>query len=73
MKPDDPRLKTLKLRPPTPREYAGQWIAWNEDHTRIIANGKDLAEVEQAALAAGCDDPIFEKALPADAYFVGGA
>ena len=73
MKPDDPRLKDLGLLPPTPPEYAGQWVAWNEDHTRIIAHGEDLARVERDAFAAGCADPIFEKALPADSYFVGGA
>lgn len=61
MKPDDPRLKSLNLTPPAPPEYHGQWVAWSEDHSRIVAHGMKFDEVCEAAHAAGCEDPILQK------------
>ena len=29
---------------PVPLEYAGQWLAWNEDCTEILAHGSDMSE-----------------------------
>jgi hypothetical protein len=59
LKPDDPRLKD---RPrPAPVEYAGQWVAWNEDRTEIIAHGTDVAAVREAAIAAGHPMALLEK------------
>jgi hypothetical protein len=45
---------------PVPAEYAGRWIAWNREHTQIIADGATLSEVCDKAKAAGCDEPILQ-------------
>jgi hypothetical protein len=56
---------------PIPAEYAGQWIAWNDDHTEILAHGGNLGDVRQQALQRGCVCPILQR-LP-NGPFVGGA
>lgn len=58
--------------PAVPRKYAGQWIAWDHDHTRIIASGTTYAEARDAAVAAGESDPLLDKIPRADVRFVGG-
>ena len=57
--------------PIVPLEYAGKWIAWTHEHTRIIASGRTFQEANDAAKAAGEADPIFAKAPKADVRFVG--
>ena len=51
-----PLLKTIEvggtLRPVVPREYAGKWVAWSLDGTRIVAVGRSVSEVEKRAKAA---------------------
>lgn len=56
---------------PAPAEYAGEWVAWNEDETRIVAHGTELAKVRAAAVAAGVDDPIFQKVRRPNAVHLG--
>jgi len=46
---------------PVPAEYAGQWVAWNEHRTGILAHGRRMPEVRQAAIALGCPRPILQK------------
>jgi hypothetical protein len=58
--------------PLVPRQYAGQWIAWDHDHTRIIASGETFEEVRQAAIETGEPDPLLDKVPPANVRFVGG-
>ena len=41
--------------------YAGKWIAWDNDRTRIVTSGSSLEEAVAAAGAAGEGDPIYEK------------
>ena len=57
--------------PIVPLEYAGLWIAWNHEDTRIIASGRTFQEAKDAALAAGEADPILGKAPKANVRFVG--
>jgi hypothetical protein len=57
--------------PVVPIEYAGKWIAWSKDGTRIVASGRTVQEVVDAAAAAGEADPIFNKVPKADVRFVG--
>lgn len=57
--------------PIVPLEYAGQWIAWNHERTRIIASGRTIEEVVKAAAEAGESDPMFDKAPKANVRFVG--
>lgn len=54
-----------------PLEYAGKWIAWNRDHTLIIASGRTFEDAREAAAAVGEIDPIFAKAPKAGVRFVG--
>ncbi len=57
--------------PIVPLEYAGLWIAWNHEGTRIIASGRTVEDVIQAAAQAGESRPMFAKAPKANVRFVG--
>jgi hypothetical protein len=46
---------------PVPLEYAGKWIAWNEDCTEIVAHGATLSEVREQAVQCGYAHPVFHK------------
>jgi hypothetical protein len=54
-----------------PREYAGKWIAWNHDFTKIIASGESLAEVVQSAERSGENDPVIDRVPRADVRLIG--
>ena len=62
---------TQRQRPPAPAEFAGKWVAWDREETRIIASGTDVGEVRARALAQGETDPLLEKVPRLDAHFVG--
>jgi hypothetical protein len=62
-----------KEPPIVPIKYAGQWIAWNGQQTRIIASGSTWQEARQAAIAAGEPDPVLDKVPRARVRFVGRA
>jgi LDH2 family malate/lactate/ureidoglycolate dehydrogenase len=42
-----------KFPPEELAKYAGQWIAWSADGTRILAHGEDQDAVEAELRAAG--------------------
>ena len=52
-------------------EFSGQWLAWNQDRTEILAHGDDMAAVRERAIALGCPRPVLQK-VP-HAPFVGNA
>jgi hypothetical protein len=54
-----------------PVEYAGQWVAWNREWTEIIARGAKMADVHQAAVAAGHPDAILQRISRPDTRYVG--
>ncbi len=56
---------------PVPVEYAGEWVAWNEGHTQIVAHGANMSEVRDRAVATGCAQPVLQRVPPGP--FVGGA
>lgn len=58
--------------PIVPIEYAGQWIAWNEDHTKIIASAKGLREAHEKALRTG-EEHFWMDKVPSSKDFFGGA
>lgn len=58
--------------PIVPRQFAGQWIAWNRARTAIIASGRTLDDARLAAAAAGESAPILAKVPRADVRFLGG-
>jgi hypothetical protein len=63
----------VQIVPVVPREYAGKWIAWNREGTRILAAAEELNAAEQAAREAGENRPRLERVPRADARIVGGA
>lgn len=69
---DSTTTNKLPRSPAVPRKYAGQWIAWDHEHSRIIASSTTYAEARNAALAAGENDPLLDKVPRADVRFVGG-
>lgn len=48
---------------PAPLEYAGQWVAWNKDRTRIVAHGARFGKVRAEAIAAGYSEPLMQRVL----------
>ena len=66
----EPESKPVEF-PIVPLEFAGMWIAWNHEGTRIVASGRTIAEVVKAAAAAGEKAPMFDKAPKANVRFVG--
>jgi hypothetical protein len=59
--------------PRVPKEYAGKWIAWDSQRTKIVASGATFAEAKQAAEDAGEVNPIFAKVPRANVRFLGAA
>jgi hypothetical protein len=58
----EPRREPLPEAPVVPLEYAGLWIAWNRDLTRIVASASTFDEAHDAAVAAGEPRPVLGKA-----------
>lgn len=54
-----------------PVELAGKWVAWNAEHTRVVAHAETLQQLWQAVREEKIDDPGFEKVPRADVRFVG--
>jgi len=44
-----------KFPPEELEKYAGQYVAWSWDGSRIVAGGMTMEEVEQKLVAAGID------------------
>lgn len=55
----------------TPEKYAGHWIAWNRTHTKILASGKTMKEVEKKASKKA--DRFWLDKVPAAEQYYGGA
>jgi hypothetical protein len=55
-----------RFRPEDLRPYAGQWVAWSADGSRIVAHHEDLAEAVRLVEATGLqrDDVVFDHLLP---------
>lgn len=54
-----------------PAELGGKWVAWNAEHTRIVAQAETLQLLWQEVREGQIDDPVFEKIPRADVRFVG--
>lgn len=62
-----------RIPEPPPIEFAGQWIAWNKERTKIVSHGREMADVHRAALAAGYKDAILQRVRRPDERFIGVA
>lgn len=54
-----------------PLEFSGKWVAWNSDHTRIVASADSLSALWQIVRGEQIEDPVIEKVPRADVRFVG--
>lgn len=52
-------------------EFSGMWVAWNSDHTRIVASADSLSSLWQIVRKEQIEDPVIEKVPRADVRFVG--
>ena len=57
--------------PIVPKKYAGKWIAWNREQTKILASGDTLRQTREAVTSKGTPKAIFAKAPKEDVRFVG--
>lgn len=69
----DDRVSQIPSAAPcaVPVDYAGQWIAWDHQGTRIVACGRSFPEAAEAAAAAGETQPVFAKVPKAGVRFAG--
>jgi hypothetical protein len=58
-------------QPIVSREYAGKWIAWDHEMTRIVGSGATPREAWDAAIKAGEARPILGKSPPASVRMIG--
>jgi hypothetical protein len=65
------RLAISRMSKAVPVEFAGQWVAWNSDHSRIVAHADTLPRLWQVVQNEGIENPVFEKVPRADVRFVG--
>ena len=69
-----PEVLNAPGRPkPAPYEYSGEWVAWTKDRSTIIAHGKQVSEVREAAVAAGHPDCVLQKVPEANIIFIGAS
>lgn len=54
-----------------PIEYAGKWLAWDFDETKILAAANSYSEAKQLAEAMGELRPVLVKAPDAQTRFIG--
>lgn len=65
------RIADPGRRTAVPVELGGKWVAWNAEHTRIVAQAETLKQLWQAVQKEQIADPVFEKVPRADVRFVG--
>lgn len=66
-----PIKPTSNARHHVPIEYAGKWVAWNADHSQIVAYSDSMQSLWQLVRVQNIANPVFEKVLRADVKFVG--
>ncbi|WP_442481445.1 hypothetical protein [Aeoliella sp. SH292] len=52
-------------------EYAGKWLAWDFEETRILASAESYEDAKAAALSTGESRPVLVRAPDADKRFIG--
>lgn len=56
-----------------PAKYAGKWVAWSENQTRVVASGRAIREVSQQIRKRGEKNVWFDKIPDANIRFGGAA
>lgn len=54
-----------------PAELGGKWVAWNTEHTRIVAQAETLQQLWRTTREKQINDPVFEKIPRSEVRFVG--
>jgi hypothetical protein len=73
LKPNDPRLNEPNRPRYAPLEYAGKWVAWDDEKQNIVAHGDSAQDAYAQAIALGVKLPLLQKVARADAVLIGGA
>ena len=55
------------------KKFAGQWVALNEDSTKVVASGKNAKTVYNEAKKVGFDTPKLFKVPLNDLPYIGNA
>ena len=63
----------MPKKPPAtvPTKYAGKWIAWNDDQSKILGSGRTLHDARKAVKTKDGKQPIFAKVPQEDVRFIG--
>jgi hypothetical protein len=66
-------MKPMPEKPPQIDEskYAGEWLALHPESLDILAHGKSLKSVREAAAKRGVRDPLMHSVPDSHGYFVG--
>jgi len=57
--------------PVVSKKYAGKWIVWNREQTKILGSGDTLHQVREAVNAKDTSQAVFATAPKEDIRFVG--
>jgi hypothetical protein len=68
---NNPQKSQLSHPPAAPPEFAGQWVAWNKERTKIVAHGDDMAFVHRSAIAIGHPNAILQHVRRPEVTFIG--
>ena len=55
----------------TPAKYQGKWVAWNHDHSAVIASGNTLSEAKMKAMKKA--EHFWLDKIPSEKDFFAGA
>ena len=66
-------MKATPNKPPRIDEskYDGEWLALHPESLAILAHGKSLESVREAAAKRGVRDPLMHSVPDSQGYFVG--
>lgn len=56
-----------------PAKFRGKWIAWDANHTTVVASGESLSEVRKKAIKKGEPKPWMYKVPEENEFYGGGA
>lgn len=66
------QLSAANTPPLVPIEFAGRWIAWDFDRSRIVASAATRREARDRAKEEGEQRPVLAKVPSANEVFIGG-
>jgi hypothetical protein len=64
-------VESMRQPFPAPIEFAGKWVAWDKQRTKIVASGNSVAAVHSEAVAAGHPDALLQRVRRPEIRFIG--